>query len=175
MTERSTKKQRQLLLFVDAFIKEYGYGPSYREIMNGLGYKSVSTVAVHIDGLITKGYLRKRDNSARSLEVVTSEYGSLPSRGVGAGAGVGTSVGAGIDDDTLAQIEDGKGSGIRPGTVAQGKWLRGAVEDRFSRYKQTGDAKLLDEIYVLIGALKILGFDEVYREMRGVLQRVKRQ
>ena len=164
MTERSTKKQRQLLLFVDAFIKEYGYGPSYREIMNGLGYKSVSTVAVHIDGLITKGYLRKRDNSARSLEVVTSEYGSLSSRGVGAG----------VDSDALAQIEDGKGSGIRPGTVAQGKWLRGAVEDRFSRYKQTGDAKLLDEIYVLIGALKILGFDEVYREMRGVLQRVKR-
>ena len=163
MTERSTKKQRQLLLFVDAFIKEYGYGPSYREIMNGLGYKSVSTVAVHIDGLITKGYLRKRDNSARSLEVVTSEYGSLSSRGAGAG----------VDSGALAQIEDGKGSGIRPGTVAQGKWLRGAVEDRFSRYKQTGDAKLLDEIYVLIGALKILGFDEVYREMRGILQRVK--
>ena len=66
MEQRPTKKQRELLSFIDGFIKGYGYGPSYREIMNGLGYQSVSTVAVHIDGLIARGYLRKRDNSARS-------------------------------------------------------------------------------------------------------------
>ena len=38
--------------------------------MRGLGYKSVSTVAIHIDNLITKGYLVRRDKSARSLDVV---------------------------------------------------------------------------------------------------------
>jgi len=69
--ERATKKQQELLQFVDSFIREHGYGPSYREIMNGLGYKSVSTVATHIDGLISKGYLHRRDNSPRSLEVAT--------------------------------------------------------------------------------------------------------
>jgi len=69
--ERATKKQQELLQFVDDFIREHGYGPSYREIMNGLGYKSVSTVATHIDGLISKGYLHHRDNSPRSLEVIT--------------------------------------------------------------------------------------------------------
>lgn len=68
---RTTKKQRELLAFIDAFIKGNNYGPSYREIMRALGYKSVSTVAVHVDGLISKGYLRKRDNSARSIEVVS--------------------------------------------------------------------------------------------------------
>jgi len=72
MSERSTKRQKELLDYVDAFIQEHGYGPSYREIMNAIGYKSVSTVAIHIDGLIAKGFLRKRDNSARSLEVVTT-------------------------------------------------------------------------------------------------------
>lgn len=41
--------------------------------MRALDYKSVSTVATHIDGLITRGYLRKRDNSARSLEVVLGQ------------------------------------------------------------------------------------------------------
>lgn len=70
-TERASKKQQELLAFVDGFIKGNGYGPSYREVMRALGYKSVSTVATHIDGLIAKGYLRRRDNSARSLEVVT--------------------------------------------------------------------------------------------------------
>ena len=65
-----TKKQYELLLFIDNFIKDNGYGPSYREIMRALNYKSVSTVAVHIDNLISRGHLRKRDNSARSLEVI---------------------------------------------------------------------------------------------------------
>ena len=65
-----TKKQYELLLFIDNFIKDNGYGPSYREIMRALNYKSVSTVAAHIDSLISRGHLRKRDNSARSLEVI---------------------------------------------------------------------------------------------------------
>lgn len=70
MEQRPTKKQRELLSFIDGFIKGNGYGPSYREIMRALDYKSVSTVATHIDGLISRGWLVKRDNSARTLEVV---------------------------------------------------------------------------------------------------------
>jgi len=70
---RPSKKQRELLNFIDGFIKGNGYGPSYREVMRALDYKSVSTVATHIDGLITRGYLRKKDNSARSLEVVARD------------------------------------------------------------------------------------------------------
>jgi hypothetical protein len=70
MEQRPTKKQRELLSFIDGFIKGYGYGPSYREIMRALDYKSVSTVATHVDGLITRGWLVKKDNSARTLEVL---------------------------------------------------------------------------------------------------------
>ncbi len=69
---RPSKKQRELLQFIDGFIKGYGYGPSYREIMRSLNYKSVSTVATHIDNLIAKGHLVKKDNSARSISVVSS-------------------------------------------------------------------------------------------------------
>ncbi len=70
MVERATKKQQELLHFISEFIREHDYGPSYREIMTALGYKSVSTVAVHVDGLIAKGFLARKDKSARSLEVV---------------------------------------------------------------------------------------------------------
>lgn len=76
---RASRKQRELLLFIDGFIKGNGYGPSYREVMRALGYKSVSTVASHIDGLIIKGYLKKRDHSARSIEVVSLDS-SEPSK-----------------------------------------------------------------------------------------------
>jgi SOS-response transcriptional repressor LexA len=75
---RPSKKQRELFAYIDSFIKGNGYGPSYREVMRALDYKSVSTVAVHVDALIAHGLLRKKDNSARSLEVVKSEPAKSP-------------------------------------------------------------------------------------------------
>lgn len=79
-TERPSKKQKEVLDYIDTFITDNGFGPSYRDIMRALGFKSVSTVATHVDGLIAKGYLLKRDNSARSLQVVarTPEIASKP-------------------------------------------------------------------------------------------------
>lgn len=73
MDQRPTKKQRELLSFIDGFIKGNGYGPSYREIMRALDYKSVSTVATHVNGLIARGWLLKKDNSARTLEVISPD------------------------------------------------------------------------------------------------------
>lgn len=72
-TVRPTKKQKELLDFIATFIAEHGYSPSYREIMTGLNYTSVATVALHVGNLIKRGHLVKRDHSARSLEVVDSK------------------------------------------------------------------------------------------------------
>ncbi len=70
-----TKKQKILLDFVAEFSKEHDYSPTFREIMYALGYKSVSTVAKHIDNLVMLGYIVKREGEARSLEVT---YGGTP-------------------------------------------------------------------------------------------------
>lgn len=78
MENRPTKKQKELLSFIDGFIKGNGYGPSYREIMRALEYRSVSTVATHVDGLIARGWLIKKDNSARTLEVVAPKEATGP-------------------------------------------------------------------------------------------------
>lgn len=78
MEKRPSKRQKELLSFIDGFIKGNGYGPSYREIMRALDYKSVSTVAVHVDGLIVRGLLHKKDHSARSLEVVSQAVTQNP-------------------------------------------------------------------------------------------------
>ena len=51
-TTRPTKKQKELLDFISAFIAEHGYSPSYREIMSGLNYTSVATVSLHVNNLI---------------------------------------------------------------------------------------------------------------------------
>lgn len=70
---RPTKKQTELLEYLKGFIVATGYGPSYREIQTALGYKSVSTVAIHIDGLVKAGKINKKDFSARSIEVIQSQ------------------------------------------------------------------------------------------------------
>lgn len=72
-TIRPTKKQRELLNYIEQFINEHGYSPSYREIMAGLNYNSVATVALHVNNLMKRGHLRKREHSARSLEVVDTK------------------------------------------------------------------------------------------------------
>lgn len=69
-TVRPTKKQYEMLKFIENFIVSYGYSPSYREIAEGMGYASVASVALHIKNLIDRGHLSKRFNSSRSLEVV---------------------------------------------------------------------------------------------------------
>lgn len=66
---RPTKRQKELLDYIEQFIAEHGYSPSYREIMAAQNYTSVATVATHINSLILRGHLRKRDNAARSLEI----------------------------------------------------------------------------------------------------------
>jgi repressor LexA len=70
-TVRPTKKQRELLNYIEGFINEHGYSPSYREIMAGCDYTSVATVSLHVNNLIKRGHIIKRDHSARSLEVVS--------------------------------------------------------------------------------------------------------
>ena len=75
---RPTKKQKELLEFIEKFIAEKGYSPSYREIMNGLSYNSVATVSLHINNLIKRGHLIKRDHSAPSLELANpTHYSSV--------------------------------------------------------------------------------------------------
>lgn len=65
-----TKKQAEILEYIENFIATQGYSPTYREIMAGLGYKSVATVAKHIDNLVFLGKLEKSDDgSARSVSI----------------------------------------------------------------------------------------------------------
>ena len=112
MNQRPTKKQKELLNFIEDFIKLNGYGPSYREIMRALDYKSVSTVATHVDGLIARGQLRKKDNSARTLEVVkNTEFKTSADLSISVGPSVCSEIKNKIselqnsDEDRSADIE----------------------------------------------------------------------
>ena len=53
-----TRRQKQILDFVTAFIRENGYSPSLEEIGREFGLTSVSTIHKHVSGLIEKGLMR---------------------------------------------------------------------------------------------------------------------
>lgn len=127
---RPTKKQRELLTFIEAFIAEHGYSPSYREIMSGLNYTSVATVALHVRNLIKRGHLRKRDYSARSLELVkpSDQPAKLPSNQIKPG-------------EERWLIEKVEYAFVQAETQA------------------APDAKTLDDLAALLHALQVLGLD----------------
>ncbi|MBI5357835.1 hypothetical protein HZB74_03235 [Candidatus Saccharibacteria bacterium] len=128
--QRPTKKQQELLVFIKNFINENGYGPSYREIMNGCNYSSVATVAAHINNLISRGHLTKKTKSARSLEI------------------------------TDAQALETKSVQTNQVSPNEEKWLVERIDYKFSQAEDGQPSKNeVDELYVLVGALKVLGLD----------------
>lgn len=68
-----TKKQRDVLICIEAFVREHGYTPSYREIAQELGLASPATVHQHISALREKGVVMTGEHgSARSIELLES-------------------------------------------------------------------------------------------------------
>jgi repressor LexA len=72
-----TKRQRQILDYIESFIDSYGYSPSFEEIAAYFGYSSLATVHEHLSNLEEKGLIRKNYNRSRSLEVVHSEVAAV--------------------------------------------------------------------------------------------------
>ncbi len=70
-----TKRQYEVLAFLDAFIKNNGYCPSFVEIGKNLRLSSLATVHKHIKTLESKGYIRRGYNQSRSIEVVLRPSG----------------------------------------------------------------------------------------------------
>jgi repressor LexA len=64
-----TRRQKEFMEFVDAFVKRQGYSPSYEEIAEGLHLASLATVHKHVKALESKQYLKRSFYQSRSLEV----------------------------------------------------------------------------------------------------------
>jgi repressor LexA len=67
-----TKRQKEILDFLESFLEDNGYPPSFEEIAHHFGYTSLATVHEHLENLRAKGYIRKSYNASRSIELVES-------------------------------------------------------------------------------------------------------
>lgn len=70
MGTQITKRQRQILDFINDFTKKRGFAPSYREIGEYFELRSPATIHDHVQGLKKKGLLKTSYNEARSIELI---------------------------------------------------------------------------------------------------------
>ncbi|HVV44213.1 MAG TPA: transcriptional repressor LexA [Bryobacteraceae bacterium] len=75
-----TRRQKDVLDFIDNYQVENGYNPSYEEIAHGLKLSSIATVHKHISALAKKNYLSRGANQSRSVEV-SARYAQEKNRG----------------------------------------------------------------------------------------------
>jgi repressor LexA len=86
-----TRKQRELLQFIQERLADSGISPSFDEMKDALGLKSKSGVHRLITGLEERGFIRRLPHRARALEVTRLSDDQMskaePAGGRGAAAG----------------------------------------------------------------------------------------
>lgn len=135
-----TKRQREILDYLNDFIQQHGYAPSLEEIGRRFNLSSLATVHKHLTNLQEKGFIRRAWNRSRSVEVIPARTPTraveLPLLGYVA---AGTPIEAVPSQDTIAVPEalagrrDAyvlrvRGNSMIDEQICDGDWV--IVEDR---------------------------------------------
>ncbi len=70
-----TKRQREILDYLQDFIQQHGYAPSLEEIGRRFGLSSLATVHKHLTNLQEKGFIKRAWNRSRSVEMIPTATG----------------------------------------------------------------------------------------------------
>jgi repressor LexA len=65
-----TRRQKQVLDYLESYIGAHGYAPSFEEIASHFTFSSLATVHEHLTNIERKGYIRRAPNESRSIEIV---------------------------------------------------------------------------------------------------------
>lgn len=102
-----TRRQREILDFLNEFIEQHGYAPSLEEIGRRFGLSSLATVHKHLTNLQEKGFIRRAWNRSRSVELIPTRVGAraldLPLLGTVA---AGSPIEAVVSSETVGVPED---------------------------------------------------------------------
>jgi repressor LexA len=65
-----TEKQQFILDDIQNYIEQHEYSPTFREISERTGYRSINSVMPHINALVKKGYIVKTKHISRSIRLL---------------------------------------------------------------------------------------------------------
>jgi repressor LexA len=65
-----TKRQSEILKYLQEHIRDRGYAPSFEEIAEQFSFQSLATVHEHLTNLERKGYIHRTHNESRAIEVL---------------------------------------------------------------------------------------------------------
>jgi repressor LexA len=68
-----TKRQREILSYLQEYADDNGYAPSFEEIAAQFNYNSLATVHEHLTNLERKGYIKRSYNESRAIEILPSD------------------------------------------------------------------------------------------------------
>ena len=71
--EKLKAKEQKVYDYIVKSVRDNGFAPSVRDIMNDLGYKSTSTVHMYLNRLDMLGYIKKEDGKSRAISLVSED------------------------------------------------------------------------------------------------------
>jgi repressor LexA len=107
-----TRKQHELLTYIDRHLRETGFSPSFEEMKEALQLRSKSGIHRLISALEERGFLKRRHHRARALEVVR-----MPNEAV-AGGGRGAQAAAAFAPNVIRGDFSARLSGVRAANEA---------------------------------------------------------
>ena len=69
MTKKFEEKQKKLIEFIKEYTNKHGYSPSYREMTEAIGLKTISTINYYIKRCEEQGLVRKDNRKGRTITV----------------------------------------------------------------------------------------------------------
>jgi repressor LexA len=112
-----TKKQHELLMFINQRLAATGVAPSFDEMKDALNLRSKSGIHRLISGLEERGFIRRLPHRARALEVTRlPEESAAPSHAALANAAASNAMGAAERGRFSPTVIRGDFAGAFPGT-----------------------------------------------------------
>ena len=65
-----TRRQHEIFMYLQGYIADNGYAPSFEEIARHFSFTSLATVHEHLTNLERKGCIRRAHNESRAIEIV---------------------------------------------------------------------------------------------------------
>ncbi len=76
-----TRRQHELLVFLNTRIEETGISPSFEDMKNALGLRSKSGIHRHLNSLVERGFVERLPNRARAVRVVRKPEAAAAPKG----------------------------------------------------------------------------------------------